>query len=192
MPNVIETVESWRASDGRVWERDVAVDITGTTFGRRPQTTTEVFPASAESAEGAYLASLPTDGAGLDRYLRAHVSGSDSTDEAVFVAVGDMLRGGAAPAGLRSAAVTLLALTNHVRLGAASSDELGRDVQEFDLVNESDRPGQVQTLSFDRRTAQLIGERTVQPGSDRTTSVRLSEVVDSVPANVLRTAVPQQ
>lgn len=192
VPNVIETRDSWRASDGRLWQRDVAVDVTGTTFGRKPQTSTEVIPASEYSTEAAYLESLPTDAGDLDRYLRAHVSGSDSTDEAVFVAVGDMLRGGTASAGVRSAAVTVLARTDHVRLGPVSRDGLGRDVQEFDFVNEGDRPGVVEALLFDTRTAQLIGERTTQPGAEHTTSVLVSEVVDSVPADVLRTAVPQK
>lgn len=192
VPNVIETRDSWRASDGRLWQRDVAVDVTRTASGSTSRTSTEVVPASEYSGEAAHLAALPTDAGSLERYLRAHVSGSDSTDEAVFVAVGDLLRGGTVTAGTRSAAVAVLARTAHVRLGPVSRDGLGRDVQEFDFVNEAARPGVVEALLFDRRTAQLVGERTTQPGAEHTTSVLVSEVVDSVPADVLRTAVAQR
>lgn len=39
-----------------------------------------------------FLTSLPTEPDQLSAYLRARVSGSSSQDEAVFVAIGDVLR----------------------------------------------------------------------------------------------------
>lgn len=172
------TTEAWRASDGRLWRRDLD------DLSRR--STTQFFPADGTPS---YLASLPTDPADLGRYLRDHASGSDSIDEAVFVAVGDLLRDGGAPASLRSAAVAVLARTDQVRLGLATRDDLGRAVQEFDFVDDASRPGQLQALYFDPGTAQVLDERTTGPGFTSTSSVLRSDIVDSVPAEVLSRAV---
>ncbi|MDT4936082.1 MAG: hypothetical protein QOK11_3974, partial [Pseudonocardiales bacterium] len=86
--------------------------------------------------------------ADLDSYLRAHVSGSTSKDEAVFTAVGDMLRGGLAPAHLRAAAIRVLEHTGHVTATSAL-DTLGRPAIQITFADAASRPGEDQALLFD-------------------------------------------
>lgn len=181
--DLVTVSESWQAPVGDLWRRD-----TGADGGAAPHRSTSYFP-SRGFDRGAFLASLPTDAARLRRYLRSHVSGSNSTDEAVFVFIGDTLRDGGAPAALRSAMITVLTLTDHVTLGTTRRDEIGRAVEEFDYVDGARRPGVVQSLSFDPVTAELIDEATTGDGSSYTRSVQTSEVVDAVPTDVLRSAV---
>jgi len=181
--DLVTVSESWQAPGGDLWRRD-----TGTDGSAAPHRSTSYFP-SRGFDRGAFLASLPTDPAGLRRYLRSHVSGSNSTDEAVFVFIGDTLRDGGAPAALRSAMIIVLTLTDHVTLSTTRRDELGRAAEEFDYVDDARRPGVVQALSFDPVTAELIDEATTGDGSSYTRSVQGSEVVDSVPTDILHSAV---
>lgn len=182
--------ESWAGSDGQVWRLDatVAKARDGKVVGAGKDAL--FFPASM--GEKDYDASLPTAAGDLETYLRAHVHGSSSTDEAVFVALGDILRSTTAPATLRSAALTVLARTDHVSLGAATTDSQGRRVQEFAFADDSIRAGVVQRFYIDPRTAQLLEERTIQSKLVNTTTVLASDVVDSVPIGIQRSAVAQR
>lgn len=148
------------------------------------------FPPGEDSINNpspAFLATLPTDPAALLNYLRAHVHGSSSTDEAVFVAVGDMLSGGFAPPALRAATLRVLERTPHVTV-RSGQDSLGRTATVVDFVDESGRPGVVQSLYFDPATARLL--QTGRTASDLAYSgtVVSSDVVNSIPAQVLRDA----
>ncbi len=138
------------------------------------------------------LASLPTDTSALQHYLRTHVSGSTSRDEAVFVAVGDLLRTGIAPRALRAAAIRVLARTRHVALGTTRSDALGRPVIRFDFIDDKGRPDEIQSLLFDPKTAALVGEiDSNAAGKPWFTSTLVSSgVTANVPPQVLARAQP--
>jgi hypothetical protein len=185
-----QTVESWIATDGRSWRRDHGNDNTGHLFDEYL-----AFPPGGDqtySASPAYLASLPTDTSALQHYLRAHVSGSTSRNEAVFVAVGDLLRTGIAPPALRAAAIRVLARTSHVALGTTRSDALGRPVIRFDFIDNKGRPDEIQSLLFDPKTAALVGEiDSNAAGTPWFTSTLVSSgVTANVPPPVLARAQP--
>jgi len=178
----VRTLESWTGADGSIWRMDT--DAGRVQYFR--------FPTGGDDTAApspAYLASLPTDPAALGAYLRANVSGSTSADEAVFTAVGDMLRGGFAPPALRVAALTVLKGTPHVALGPATVDGQGRPVVELDFVDQGNRPDQVQALYFSTETAEIVQESQRAPGFAFTGVVRTSDIADAVPADVLAHAV---
>ncbi|WP_295696564.1 CU044_5270 family protein [Lapillicoccus sp.] len=174
------TYEQWTAHDGRFWRRDTSAGVVNEIL---------FFPADQSSVS--YVVSLPTDPDELNRFLRKNVSGSNSTDEAVFVAIGDLLRDHNASARLRAAMMSVLARTDHVSLGSATDDTRGRPATEFDFVDDSNRPGVVASLFFDPKTAELIDERTTSPQSTGTMSVLVSDVVSAVPPEVVNTAITQ-
>lgn len=182
--------ESWTGSDGQAWRRytTVAKARDGEVVGGGNETL--FFPANFDEAD--YDPSLPTEAGDLETYLRAHVHGSSSTDEAMFLALGDILRSTTAPATLRSAALTVLARTDHVSLGTETADSQGRPIQEFVFADDAIRAGVVQRFYIDPRTAQLLEERTTQDKLVNTTTVLTSHVVNSVPTGVRRTATPQE
>lgn len=173
--------EDWTAYDGSLWSRR-------TTPG---DASPEIYVAEPQPASGTeHFASLPTDPESLLEYLRGHVSGSSSRDEAVFLAVSDLLADPTAPAPLRSAAAVALARTDHVSLGATTRDKLGREVSRFDFIDESIRPDMVQSVFVDRATAQAVGTKTTQPGVSYASTLISAEVVDAVPVDVVRDACP--
>jgi hypothetical protein len=179
----VHSMESWSAHDGSTWRRDT---LAGRTmyfrFGPDGNFATD---GSADVLSPAYLASLPTDANALRTYLRSHVTGSTSTDEAVFSAVGEMLRRGFAPPALRVAAIDVLKHTAHVELGAATADQLGRPVIELDFVDQRNRPDEVQALYFSTSTAEILQETDRWPGMDFQSVVQSTGVVDAVPDEVL-------
>lgn len=176
----VVTREGWTAADGEVWRVDTAA---GTS-------TYYVFPPGGDDfgyPSPAFLKSLPTEPAALQRYLEDHVHGSSSRDEALFVAVGDMLRGGFAPPALRAAALRVLERTPHVT-AAPGQDSMGRAATVVRFVDESIRPGEVQSLYFDPATAALVQEGLSVGDHSYSGTVTASDVVSSVPAQVLRYA----
>jgi len=183
-----QTFESWTAADGRSWRRNYGQDSTGYKIDQYL-----AFPPGGDqtfSASPAYLASLPTDTTALRHYLRSHASGSTSRDEAVFVAVGDMLRTGIAPPKLRAAAIRVLERTPHVGMGATHTDSLGRPVIRFDFVDNNRRANEIQSLLFDPKTASLVGAiESYASGQPWFTSTTVSSgVTSSVPPQVLARA----
>jgi hypothetical protein len=207
-PDRDETLESWTDQDGRVWRHDVI-----TFAGLPPQDEYYEFPAGSDQVNypsPAYLASLPTDPDALYAFLDSHVLGSSSHEEAIFVAVGDMLRGGFAPPALRSAAIDVLTRLPHVFLSSSTTDPLGRTVHEFVFVDESIRPGESQSISFDPQTAEILDEAVDSHGgqpldvagpsgtrqelssdSTYTSSVLVADTVDQIPQEVRDNAVLQ-
>lgn len=88
--NSVTSLESWTDHTGRMWRHDVL-----TLEGTAPQQDYYEFPAGDDQVNypsPAYLDSLPTDPDALYSTLDAQVSGSATHEEAIFVAVGDMLR----------------------------------------------------------------------------------------------------
>ena len=177
----------------------------GLTYQRRTETTptdpahVEVWllPPGPQTIDGmtarVRLDRLPTDPAALEAYVRAHSEGSTSADERVFVAVSDIVRRGLAGPRLRSAAIEVLARLGHVRLGDSKRDSLGNPVEAFEFDDPHGRPGDVRTVMFDTRTAQITEERERFDGKPFfTRTVRVFAAVDTVPADIRRQAVVQK
>lgn len=118
----------------------------------------------------AVLAKLPTDVHALGRFLRAHVDGSSSRDEAVFVAVADALRtaDGLASPKLRAALLAVLSRTPGVQIHRGQRDYLGRPAIRADFVDQQIRPGEVHALYFDPVSFQLLEEGTWSNGQPST------------------------
>ena len=184
------TMESWTAPDGRVWRRDVTVFADG----HQVVDVYDFAPGGDQTADPSpsYLAGLPTTVDALRSYLRSHVSGSTSKDEAVFTAVGDMLRGGFAPPALRAAAVGVLARTGHVSLGTATHDAQGRPAQEFQFIDHTKRAGMVQSLFFAPATAAILEEREAAPADhfEFTSLVLTDDAANAVPQQIRSGAKP--
>lgn len=146
------THESWTAYDGRTWRRDTAAG----------NTEYFEFPAGGANVNAPtpqFLQSLPTDPGKLHRYLEKHVSGSTSRDEAVFVAVGDMLRGGFAPPTLRAAAIRMLERAGHVTV-LQGKDSAGHPAIVVRFRDPVQRPGETNSLYFDPATSAIEEETT--------------------------------
>jgi hypothetical protein len=129
-------------------------------------------PARFDEPTMSFFASLPTDVDALNRYMRAHVQGSSSLDEAVFTAVGDALNttDGLASPRLRAALVGVLSRTHGVILHRDVTDYLNRPAIRADFVNQAIRPGEIQSLYFDPTTFQLLEQRTGHNDQPRTYS----------------------
>ncbi|WAX57970.1 CU044_5270 family protein [Jatrophihabitans cynanchi] len=191
-PAVESRFEDWIRADGQTWQRRIERSGSGPN-----QEEVWLLPPGPQAIDGMtapqYLDRLPTDPAALEAYVRAHSVGSTSADERVFVAVSDIVRRGLAKPNLRSAAIDVLAHLGHVRLGDVTRDSLGNPVQSFEFVDPSGRPGDIQVLMFDTRTAQITEERDYFHGKLHfTRTVPVFEVVSSVPAGIRDTAIAQK
>lgn len=114
----------------------------------------------------ALFASMPTDVSTLYTYLRSHVSGSSTRDQAMFVAIGDMLRTGDSLASprLRGALVAVLSRTPGVTVHTGERDYLGRAAIRADFVDQRIEPGVVESMFFDPTSFRLLEERTGSNG----------------------------
>ncbi|WP_460603458.1 hypothetical protein [Jatrophihabitans fulvus] len=160
-----ERSQDWIAPDGTVWSYR-----TGGTGGP------ECFRFPLDGAPGtssptrSWFDGLPTDPAALDRWLRSHVSGSTSRDEAVFVAVGDMLRDGGplASSRLRASLVSVLSRTGGVTVHRAVTGPDGRAAVRADFVDQDKRPGELRSLYFAPGSFELVAETSARTGGPRT------------------------
>ncbi len=173
----ITVLESWTSYDGHTWRHDTE-HATSQYYAFPPGISNLNDPSPK------FLASLPTDTTDLDTYMRAHVTGSTSVDEAVFVAVGDMLRGGFAPPALRAAAIRVLGRTGHIS-AETTQDSLGRAAVKITFTDRVRRPGGGQSLLFDPKTSALLEE---QEGPGFTATYTDEGTVNSVPADVVANA----
>lgn len=178
-------MEVWAAADGQVWRKDTA--------GRTAMYYT-LIPAQGAGGDSVdllssqdFLMSLPTDPDALSDYLRSHVHGSNSQDEAVFSAVREMLLDGLPQPALRAAALRVLENTPHVT-AKSGPDSLGRRAIVVTFDDQSTRPDETQSLYFDPDTAAFLGVRWTSPGLDSTTTATSAGIVDSLPAEVHRYA----
>ncbi len=133
----------------------------------------------------AQLAAMPTDPRRLAQYLRANVSGSSSKDEAVYVAVGDILRTEMVPATLRGALVLVAASIPHTTVDRAA-DPHGRPAVRVMFIDNSIRPDEQQILYLDPQTLEITAEQTLASGLKYTSIVTHRTVIDSVPAAMSR------
>ncbi len=183
--------EYWIRADGLTYQRRMDNDEAGS---RAENWLTPPGPQFVDGLTApVYLDQLPTEPGALESYVREHSTGSTSADEQVYVAVADIVRRGLAGPRLRSAAIEILARLGHVQLGAETHDALGNPVQAFDFVDPEGRPGEVETVMFDTRTAQVTEDRDyLDQKLFAQTTVPVFEVVDSVPASVREHAVVQK
>lgn len=173
--------DAWIRADGMTW---LVQRVAGHEIAYRiDQSTTPFSPA--------VVAGLPTDAAALEAWLRAHASGSNSPKEAVFTAVGDLLRTGYAPAGVARAAIEVLAGLPEVRTETSSTPSGGSGVRVvFD--DQATRPGH-HYLVFDPASADLVEEGTAGGSVTYRATTAYHGLVDAVPADVLDSAVdPEQ
>jgi hypothetical protein len=150
---------NWVAADGKIVSIRTGSQNVCFVFGG-PQAGT------LEQPTRAFFAGLPTEVTALNTYLRGHVQGSSSRDQAVFVAVGDMLRpmdAFASPA-LRAAMVGVLSRTPGVTVHLGQRDYLGRPAIRADFVDQQIQPDEIESLYFDPSTFQVLEERSGRPG----------------------------
>lgn len=166
-------LESWTAYNGTIWRRDIN--------NPNPVDYYEFPPGRDDTAapSPSYLQSLPIDPAKLEKLLRHNPAEPNGSDNAIFTAVGDMLRGGFAPPALRTALVIVLKGLHQVTLGPATVDALGRRAVQFIIAGQG-------SLFFDPVTAQIIEES--DPSMGFVSLVEKADVVDAVPADVLKNA----
>lgn len=170
---------SWTDADGTIWRRDAENGtVSYLKFDSEPSLT---------NPTPEFVASLPTVPDELSDYLRSHTSGSSSPDEAVFTGVGDMLRSGLASPQLSRAAIEVLAELP----GVSVSDETfaGRAAVRVAFVDESARPGVVQSIHLDAATAAALGQSLEAPELTFTRTVLTQSVVTSLPADVAAHAI---
>lgn len=155
----------WASADGALWMNGT-VSAAGCVHFPAPSA------ADFQTPTAAFFDQLPTAPNSLESYMRAHVSGSSSQDEALFVATGDMLRNTdlLASAQLRAAAVDVLSGISGITVHSATTDYLGRPAVRVDWTNQALRPGEVSSLYFDPATFQLLEERTGPSGASSTYS----------------------
>lgn len=145
----IDVIQTWTAHDGLQWLSHSANQNVP------PLVTWGENDTSGPSLR--FLESLPTTGRGLAAYLNTHVTGSNTKDQAIFKAVGDMLRFGVAPPALRAAAFDVLQRTPHISV-RHTRDPFGRRALVVTFTDPTGLSGP-SSLLFDPRTAMLIGER---------------------------------
>lgn len=129
-----------------------------------------------------YATGMPTEPHLLDAFLRLRVQGSASQNEAVFVAIGDMLRAEAAPPAVRAAAIGVLGLNPGVNVDR-TTDAQGRDAVRATLV-EPARPGETQTLMLDSRTGVLLGYGATWSDGWYESRIVDRGIVDALPTDV--------
>ncbi|MGI8416400.1 MAG: hypothetical protein ACR2P2_09405 [Nakamurella sp.] len=173
----------WIAADGSQVVKDVGSQ--GSWYER--------FPAygGVNSPTPAQLAALPANPSKLAQYLRANVSGSSSHDEAVYVAVGDILRTEMVPAALRAALVLVAAANPHTTVDRAA-DPMDRPAIRVMFVDNSIRPGEQQILYLDPQTLETTAEQTLAPDMKYTSVVTDRSIVTALPAAVGRCVPPQE
>ncbi|TNC47363.1 hypothetical protein [Mumia zhuanghuii] len=129
-------------------------------------------------------AELPDNASELRAYLDRTVSGSNSHEEAIFVAITDWVHSNLLPPKTLAAALEVLADVD----GVDTKDVTvrGRDAVEVsynrfwhDLIAS-------ESIVIDRETARTISEHDSDPGGTYELETTLVEVVEEIPADVLR------
>ncbi len=169
--NGTRTHESWTDTDGHVWRKDTENGLV--TYLSLPSLSTGPVDMSPRG-----VATLPTDADALLNHLESRVEGSTSTDEAVFVAVGDMTRMGYTPPAVRAAAIQVLGHLPEV----SASESHGKVTLTY--TDENARQGVRQSLVFDAATTRLVAETLMAPDLSFRSETLTPEIVDSVPVAV--------
>lgn len=170
--------ESWIRWDGTLWAIDTRPSAGWTEYHR--------FPASDPSLRDPtpeFVNTLPTDPTELRAYLDERVQGSSSHEEAIFVAVVDLLQSHFLDSSRLSAALGVLAEIEAVDTEDVVVD--GRDAVEITYTEHWWGLSGTESVTVDRATAQVLGVAESDPGGTYDSTTTLIEVVDAVPADVL-------
>ncbi len=167
------TFDDYYTTDGWTWSDRVA----------NGHTEQYIFPPAWGWMRPDYAATMPTEPHLLDAFLRARTLGSTSQDEAVFVAIGDMLLKEAAPPAVRSAAIGVLGLNPKVTVEHAT-DTLSRPALKVTFTDEAMRPGVQQYLYLAPDTGVLLGHGSIGPDLDYQSVITNRQVVDALPADL--------
>ncbi len=169
--------ESWVRWDGKMWAVDTRPSAGWTDY--------QVFAPSDELGDPTpeLVSTLPTEPAELRAYLDEHVQGSSSHEEAVFVAVYDLVQSHFLDSERLAAVLTVLADVDGVATEEVVVD--GRDAVEVTFTEIWGVLKGTQSFTVDKATAQLIASNKVDPGGTYDSRTVLVEVVDEVPSDVL-------
>jgi hypothetical protein len=166
--------EEWVRWDGAIWALDTRPSAGWTEYLRFPKNDAFTPERAAE---------LPDSASELRAYLDRTVSGSNSHEEAIFVAITEWVRSNLLPAKTLAAALEVLADVDGVETEDVTVR--GRDAVKvsfhrfwLDLVSTD-------SMVIDRETARTLAERDSDPSGTYELETTLVEVVDSVPADVL-------
>lgn len=172
--------ESWVRWDGAQWAVDTRPSEGWTEYQYFPPRTTDV---GFGTPTPEFVAGLPDRPAELREYLDATVSGSNSHNEALFVAVTDLAASHLLDPATFAVALEVLADVDGVQTEDVSVE--GRDAVEIsyrrfhlDLVG-------VHSLTIDKATAQVLEVSSSSPGGTDTSTTTLLDAVDSIPSDVL-------
>jgi len=167
------TFDDYYTTDGWTWSDRVA----------NGHTEQYIFPPAWGWMRPDYASAMPTEPHLLDAFLRARALGSTSPDEAVFVAIGDMLRQEAAPPAVRAAAIGVLGLNPKVTV-ERTTDTQSRPALKVTFTDEAMRPGTRQYLYLAPDTGVLLGRGSNGPGWDYQSVITHREVVDALPTDL--------
>lgn len=170
--------EKWMSWDGQTWAIDTRPSEGWAEY--------HVFERPGEpefsSPTPEFAASLPDDPETLGAYLREHVSGSNSHQEALYVAVTDLARSGYLPAETLAAALMVLADVDGVE-----TEDVVVDGRAAVAITWSQWWGDLlgtDSVVLDRDTAMVLRVSSSDPGGTYELTTTLIEVVDEIPANV--------
>jgi hypothetical protein len=170
--------ESWIGWDGTIW----AIDSRPSAGWRDYMHFAAAGTPTLNQPTPEFAATLPHDSTEFRAYLEDHVSGSNSHEEALFVAVTDLIHSNVLPPAVLGAALGALADLDGVRTQDVSLE--GRDAVEisyrrFGVALLSD-----QSLVVDRATARPLTEADRNPLGSYESSTTSVEVVYQIPVDV--------
>lgn len=157
-----ERQQLWTAPDGEQWQLDTSGGNTQCSHWHGP-----AHDVGFEEPTQAFFDQMPTNEMQLNDYLRGHVQGSTSQDEAIFVAAADSLRTAdlLASSRLRAAWVEVMSHASRITVHSGVRDYLNRPAVRVDFVDQTQRPGELNSLYFDPATFQLLEERDGSSGA---------------------------
>lgn len=180
------TLESWMSSDGHLWRRDSTTNgnVRLNDFGVQGGS----FPGSPSPKEAT---KLPDEPRALQSFLRDNVSGSNSRNEAVFVAIGELARSGLLPPKVRAASLEVIAALPEVT--ATKTTVGGSQMVRVDFADDSIRKDEVFTLLFDATTADLVEDIQWLRGKVNFRSViTRREIVSAMPPGLAEPAAAEE
>jgi hypothetical protein len=173
--------EQWIRWDGTIWAVDSRPAEGWQEFHVFPRTEKP----SLNNPTPEFAAALPDDSAQLREYLDEHVSGSNSPEEAIFVAVTDLAASHFLTPQTLAAAIEVLADVDGVETRDVTA--FGRPAVE---VTYSRFWGGIlgrESVVLDRATARVISEYESDPGGKYEFTTTSVEVVDEIPPAVRST-----
>jgi hypothetical protein len=169
--------ETWTRWDGRVLVIEQRPSEGWTTYNVLDDSTA----ASYQDPTPVFAQTLPDNAEGLRAYLDPKVFGSSSHSEALFEALTSLATSHTLPPPTLAAAYEALADVDHVRTSHVTAD--GRPAIE--VAYEEGLTSSTDSITVDRATGQVLTTSLHSLQSTYTTNTTLSEVVDTVPADVL-------